>query len=70
MLSPRRSAQLGLVSAAAVLAVSMTILIRGSSTAEEASGARASAQASVEQASPASTPQQLVLGAHTSSMNH
>ena len=35
MLSPRRSAQLGLASAAAVLALSVTILVRGSTTVDQ-----------------------------------
>jgi hypothetical protein len=64
MLSPRRSAQLGLVSAFAVLVLSVTILIRGSATAEQR------LLPAEQTASQELTPQQLVLGAHTSSLSH
>jgi len=68
MLSPRRSAQLGLASAVAVLALSITILVQGSGTAEQRPGS--ASQQLHASAGDGITAQQLVLGAHTSSLSH
>ncbi len=64
MLSPRRSAQLGVLSAVVVLVASMTILIRGGAQMRAEGGAPV-----VVKARNAGQPQ-MVLGAHSATLGH